>query len=120
MWKLGGDGVIAAGLDYEAIRLRKLRWSRGDILSGIKSRLERGLPLNVWAVRFQDPRLLGAAEKAYGNWQKAVEAAGESYRRHCRAYPMRTWLKTLSPESLALLEEQTMRFVAIRRQHRRR
>lgn len=72
-WK---KAVIAAGLDYERIRIGR-RWTKESILNGIKDRLGRGLAVNSQAVAKSDSALLQAGQDHFKDgWREALSILG--------------------------------------------
>ena len=69
------SAVAAAGIDPESFFQRK-RWSREMILAAIGERHKRGLPLLPSVVEKEDCALVSAAARVFGNWRKALLAAG--------------------------------------------
>jgi hypothetical protein len=63
--------VAAAGL-----KPTRRRWSKELVIEEIRSRHQHGLMLNSGIVSQQDPPLAGAAVRMFGNWGKALLAAG--------------------------------------------
>lgn len=71
-----GTAVEKAGIDYSSIRRRR-RWTRDEIISGIRELRGQGVKLQSGEVRRQAPALFAAACKPrfFGSWRKALEAA---------------------------------------------
>jgi hypothetical protein len=61
-------------------RLRHQRWTRQSIIAAISADSRDSLPLNYSAVERRNPSLVHAAEREFGHWSTAVEAAGIEYR----------------------------------------
>lgn len=53
--------------------------TKAQIIDAIKRLQRTGKPLNYSGIRKLDPRLLIKAREKFGNWRKAVEAAGFDY-----------------------------------------
>ncbi|CAI9086527.1 hypothetical protein A7K93_01640 [Candidatus Methylacidiphilum fumarolicum] len=70
------SAIEQAGLDYDKIRNRK-RWSKEQIIQGIRSLKEKGISLTSTKVREVNPALFAAAckKRFFGSWKKAVENA---------------------------------------------
>ncbi|HEX2950677.1 MAG TPA: hypothetical protein VHV83_14110 [Armatimonadota bacterium] len=54
-------------------------WTRDTIVGAIKAEAFRGHQLNYSSVQSRVPSLLRAAERVFGSWSAAVEAAGFDY-----------------------------------------
>jgi hypothetical protein len=77
---LGGweEAVTAAGLDYSQIR-RKNNWDKKSIAERIRELHAAGEPVHVSAAEKLHSGLVGAAMMHFGNWRRAIEAAGLDY-----------------------------------------
>lgn len=88
--------IEAAGLSWDDVRVkvqkRKIVWSREIITQVIKKRYKKKIPLNSNYVQIHEARLYGAANKYFGGWPEAVEAAGLDYSKF-RKVTMRYWSK---------------------------
>lgn len=71
-----GKAVEKAGIDYETVRRRR-RWSREQIIEGIRELREKGVRLQSGDVRRHAPALFAAACKPrfFGSWSQALKAA---------------------------------------------
>lgn len=63
-------------------------WTREAVISAIQVEFASGRPLNYSNTEKRIPSLLRAAERVFGSWSKAVEAAGINYEDVCL---YRTW-----------------------------
>jgi phosphoesterase RecJ-like protein len=70
--------LIASGIDYEST-LQYIPWTRERIISSIQIFHLKKLPLNFKYISTYHSRLKRRAEKFFGSWGKAVEAAGLDY-----------------------------------------
>ncbi len=96
--------VEAAGVDYDSLRktseeqrLQKIgKWSHERILEEIRELQSRGEDLRAVMVKNKFPSLFSAAvsPRYFGNWRKALEAAGIDYdsllQKSPRGRPRRT------------------------------
>ncbi|MFH1708080.1 MAG: MucR family transcriptional regulator [Planctomycetota bacterium] len=64
--------LAAAELGYSG----KQYWSEEDILSRIKERLSRGMPVDTITIRKTEPQLYSAASRYLKGWKAALERAG--------------------------------------------
>jgi hypothetical protein len=71
-----GNAVEKAGIDYDSVRRRR-RWTREQIVDGIRELKDKGVRLQSGEVRQQAPALFAAACKPrfFGSWRKALHAA---------------------------------------------
>tara|TARA_B100000745_G_scaffold298646_1_gene247749 strand:+ start:12856 stop:13938 length:1083 start_codon:yes stop_codon:yes gene_type:complete len=93
-WKAA---VEAAGVPYK--KVRKVRsWTKRKIIKEIRKLLKQGIRLNLKNVQKIDAGLLGAAISRFGSWGAAVEAAGISYRSHCKVWSTKAWLQRMTHE----------------------
>jgi hypothetical protein len=79
------DGALrAAGIDPSTIWLTH-RWTRDEVLAGIRERHARGLSMSHKDAYRDTPRLVTAAQKVFpSSWRRAVKAAGLSADRASR------------------------------------
>jgi len=63
---------------------RKSRWTRKEVISGIRTRRTKNLTLRPSRVLREDRKLHRAACKLFGSWRKAVSAAGINYNKAIR------------------------------------
>jgi len=64
------NALLAAGIEVKPRR----RWTHQSVIDAIRDRHAQGLPLSrAWA---EDKPLFRAAVKKFGNWEKALRAAG--------------------------------------------
>lgn len=84
------NALLAAGIDPErALYSHPQKLDREAVLEAIKERQRAGLSL-VWSdFCCQDRRCAMAARYAFGNWQKAMIAAGVPPERYCYKRPRR-------------------------------
>ena len=81
--------VKAAGLDYAAIcHSHPNRWSKAEIIRQLRAR--KGKPLNQAAMEREMPALVMATYRYFGNYRKALRAAGFDYAA-VRVRPRRIW-----------------------------
>jgi hypothetical protein len=74
-WK---DAVVAAGLDYTAIRKYK-KWDKSDVMAAIRQRFDAHEPISCQFVQVNCRALYMAAIHKFGAWNSAVIAAGVDY-----------------------------------------
>lgn len=88
-------------------------WTKERVCDEIRKLRCRGKPLREkhLAENGYLP-LLAAAQRHWGSWRKAVEAAGYDSRRLLGRPPssIRAWLRTLTPSAQKRLERQTLEF----------
>lgn len=74
-----GAAVEKAGIDYSTVRRRR-RWSREQIINGIRELRDQGVRLHSGDVRQHAPALFAAACKPrfFGSWSQALKAATAS------------------------------------------
>lgn len=85
-WK---NAVLATGLDYNKITLRKHNyWTEELVVQKLQERYKNGLSLNVKVVQSEDSSLYNAASKIFGKsaWKKARIKAGLNFK-----YSKRHW-----------------------------
>ncbi|WP_176013749.1 hypothetical protein [Victivallis sp. Marseille-Q1083] len=75
-----GETIEACGLDYDEIRKYKT-WTSQGVLEEIRAMDERGEPLHSKYIQTINKSLYMAALKRFGNWGKAVQSAGISYKQ---------------------------------------
>jgi lipase chaperone LimK len=74
--------MVAAGLaPEEFLAATGNRWSKERILEVIHARQREGKPINYSAIRREDSALISAARRYFGNWSKALLAAGVDVER---------------------------------------
>lgn len=83
MWD---DAMRAAGIDPKRVR-RHRRWSHAAVVERIQQRDALGLPLNAGAVQRSEATLANAAERWFGSWSEALDAAGIDPERWRRRVP---------------------------------
>jgi len=83
MWD---DAMQAAGINPDRVR-RHRRWSHKAVIERIRRRDALGLPLNAGAVQRSEATLASAAERWFGSWSDALEAAGIDPERWRRRVP---------------------------------
>jgi hypothetical protein len=77
-WKRYGTwekAIETAGIAYDEIRSHR-KWSKESVISEIRNRQSRGLPLSSLAVKKDDTRLWDAARAYFGDWYSALGATG--------------------------------------------
>ncbi len=74
------EALRAARLDPERLRERR-RWTRPDVLRGLKAARKSGQHLSDSAMRREHPALYGAAVRLFGSFTEAREAAGIRWKR---------------------------------------
>lgn len=91
------NAIKAAGFDYEKIRKvhPKGWWTRSRVLRTIKGLERKGVRLSSKKVQQSGGGLFAAAIRLFGSWSQAVEAAGISYRLHCRIWSTKAWLRRM-------------------------
>jgi hypothetical protein len=87
--------VRAAGFNYEEIR-QVHYWTNEEILEGIQSLERQGVRLSSKAIQTTYTSLFSIAVTRFGCWSQAVEAAGIDYRRHCRTWSTKAWLRRMT------------------------
>lgn len=65
-------------------------WTHQAVIAAIRTAALHGRPLHYSSMQARQPALLRAAERIFGNWSSAVEAAGFDYTQ-IRRY--RTWTR---------------------------
>ena len=93
-WK---KAIKEANLDYKTIRLqRPPLWTRDRIIAFIQALEESGMRLSVSNIQPKYGGMFRAVTKRFGCWSQAVEAAGINYRKHCRSWSTKAWLRRMS------------------------
>lgn len=96
-WK---QAVESAGIRYEEVRIdpswrrRQRVWSESKIVAVVKKRQNSGIPINSNFIQLHCQALYGAANKCFGGWRQAVEAAGFDYAVVRKVRSFRSWSKT--------------------------
>ena len=67
--------LVAAGIEPAAVRLTS-RWDPARVVAAIRARQDAGLKLNRHAVNLEEARLAVAADRCFGSWGAALQAAG--------------------------------------------
>lgn len=90
--------IMASGLKYRNVKRCRMQnwWTKPRIILCIKLLERRGVRLSHKAIQTSRAGLLNAAIKHFGCWSLAVEAAGISYRTHCRIWSTKAWLRKMS------------------------
>lgn len=70
--------VEAAGFDYSGVK-KRLSWDEDVIAGQIRRMYDGGEDISQISMLEKNSRLLAAAQKFFGAWSKAVEAAGIDY-----------------------------------------
>lgn len=97
-WKAA---LEAAGFNYEDIRIQaEPKWTRESILEAIQVLEGDGVKLSSKATQKLHGGLFAAALREFGNWSKAVEAAGIPYVEHCRIWSTKAWLRSMSAHDI--------------------
>jgi len=100
MWD---DAMRAAGIDPKRVR-RHRRWSHAAVVERIQYRDALGLPLNAGAVQRSEATLANAAERWFGCWNKALEAAGIDSGRWRRRVPK--WTRTRVVDAIRRIRDE--------------
>jgi hypothetical protein len=97
--------IRAAGFDYSKIRQARPKgwWTKPRILMCIKSLEKRGVRLSYKSMRETHGALLATATLRFGSWGEAIEAAGISYRKHCRVWSTKAWLRRMDSKQMETL-----------------
>jgi hypothetical protein len=74
-----GEAIESCGLDYSLIKKYK-SWTRQAVLDEIRRLAKEGEPLFSQNAQKQHKPLYMAAIKRFGNWGKAIQAAGVDYK----------------------------------------
>ncbi len=91
------NAIISARLSYAEIRLGKVNWwTRKRVVRQIL-RLERaGVRLSSKSIRLSRAGLFQAALKHFGSWSQTIDACGIDYRKHCRIWSTKAWVRKLN------------------------
>jgi hypothetical protein len=73
-----GQAVEAAGFSYGKVK-KRLSWNEDIIINQIRGMYEEGEDISQISMMKKNSQLLAAAQKFYGAWSRAVEAAGIDY-----------------------------------------
>lgn len=104
------NAIQASGFRYENVRAaRKNWWTKQRVLRGIRKLNRGGMRLNSKAIQQSHGDLFGAAIKFFGSWSNAVTAVGIKYRRHCRVWSSKAWLRNLKLADMKSIERQVNR-----------
>jgi hypothetical protein len=89
--------IRAAGLNYSKIRNGRQKgwWTKARVSMVIRSLDRRGVRLSSKTIHHSHGGLFAAAVFHFGSWSQAVEAAGISYRQHCRKWSTKAWLQRM-------------------------
>ncbi len=79
------EAVNTAGIDYNLYRHRTASWDKDKVILTIAQMHKNGESLNAGSI---SSSLSHAAIRYVGSWQKAVEAAGLSYKDICKTQKM--------------------------------
>ena len=117
-WK---EALLVAGLDPSTIYLNDQRWTPSLVLKEITTLKQKGERLNAQNIKRIRKDLMHAGVRYFGTWGQAVEAAGMSYQTESIKWTYKAWLKTLTPEQLATIDQQAREFALTmrRRKHER-
>ncbi|MFA6103311.1 MAG: hypothetical protein WCV67_15685 [Victivallaceae bacterium] len=74
-----GEAIESCGLDYSLIKKYK-SWTKQAVLDEIRRLAKEGEPLFSQNAQKQHKPLYMAAIKRFGNWGKAIQAAGVDYK----------------------------------------
>lgn len=109
--------IRAAGLDYSKIRKGRQQgwWTKPRILMCIRALEKRGVRLSHNDIRKSHCALLGSAIYRFGSWSQAVEAAGISYRLHCRIWSTKAWLRRMRTDEYHSMLERAQTHARKRR-----
>ena len=95
-----GKAIDAAGLDYLKICKNKPKgwWTKALLIVAIQSLEKQGVRLNSKSVQVSHGGLFASAirKEKFGSWSQAVEAAGIDYRKHCRTWSTKAYVRTMS------------------------
>jgi hypothetical protein len=89
--------IQAAGIDPGEARIHR-RWGREAIIQRIREKDALGQPLNALAVQREEATLAGAADRWFGSWYDALEAAGINPEQWRRRRP--TWTRESAIEEI--------------------
>jgi len=85
------NAIKAAKIDYGKVSHRSENyWSRDAIIKELRQLHKRGVPLHHAAMERTHPHLVVVAYRYFGNYRKAISAAGIDYLK-VRVRPPRTW-----------------------------
>jgi hypothetical protein len=113
-WK---KAIRAAGLDYSKIRIGRVQgwWTKPRVLMAIRNLERRGIRLSSKSINLTHGALFSAAVIRFKSWSNAVEAAGIDYRKHCRSWSTKAWLRRMKDEDYQVLIGQTKTHAHTRR-----
>jgi len=77
------ESLRAAGIDPGQVRERK-RWTRDDVVAGLKRAARRGQSVSDSSIRGAYPALYGASVRLFGTFKKARAAAGVHLNRSAK------------------------------------
>lgn len=88
--------IKAAGLDYSKIKKRRRNWwTKQRVIAGIKRLEKSGVRLSMWGAKGALQTLIASANRLFGSWSKAVEAADINYRKHIKIWSTKQWLQQM-------------------------
>jgi hypothetical protein len=91
--------VEAAGLPYDNIKRIRQRWSREEIVRQIREHQSNGEDLldPTFKVRHRDLYLAACAQRYFGSWRRAIQAAGLDHEtmRESRIWTRQRILRTI-------------------------
>lgn len=91
--------VEAAGLDYEVVKRRRPCWSREEIITQMRRQAACGEDLLCpqFKLRHRSLYLAACAQRYFGSWRRAIEAAGLGYEvlREQRVWTRKRILRTI-------------------------
>ncbi len=100
--------IAAAKIDYDRVSRRSENyWSRQAVIDEIKRLHKRGQPLHHAAMERTHPHVVVVAYRYFGNYRKAITAAGLDYLK-VRVRPPRTWTKARIQQELRQMEKANM------------
>lgn len=103
-WK---KAIEAANLDYQSFAKRRITrqrkrgwWTKNRVILQIKRLEQQGKRLDTTSVQrsLVSAALFTAAVKHFGGWDRAVEAAGISYRVHTRVWSTKAWMNRMQED----------------------
>ncbi len=104
--------VRAAGISYGKERRIKMNWwTKGRVLQRIRQLEKKGKSLSSKKIHLSHGDLFAAAIEHFDTWGQAVEAAGFSYRAHCKVWSSKAWIKKLTPSDLENIKGTVNYFV---------
>jgi len=99
--------VDAAGIDSSRYRRQKVAgyWTPTRVTQRIRERRDAGLQLTYASIRKEDPLLESAAQKTFGGWYNALDAAGIDSSQFRRQEPFGFWTRERVMQEIRKLNE---------------